>query len=149
MLVEREVCGCSFHATKDLFANFRWLRPCTCRAAHYFRALAAPACVIFSATRRRPTAKEKALVDPLRIDEIAQRLLRESTRGGAHTFRLIWRRTFARCLRASLARLDLVSRDEFDVQIESARERTRARLEALEVHGCRQLEAAQAATRYA
>jgi ubiquinone biosynthesis accessory factor UbiK len=69
-------------------------------------------------------------MEPFRIDEIARRLmdnlppaLRATQRDLESNFRAV--------LRASLAKLDLVTRDEFDTQTRVL-ERTRARLEALE-----------------
>ena len=69
-------------------------------------------------------------METLRIDEIARRLmdnlppaLRATQRDLESNFRAV--------LRASLGKLDLVTRDEFDVQ-SRVLERTRARLEALE-----------------
>jgi BMFP domain-containing protein YqiC len=69
-------------------------------------------------------------MDTFRIDEIARRLidnlppaLRATQRDLESNFRAV--------LRASLAKLDLVTRDEFDVQ-SRVLERTRARLEELE-----------------
>jgi ubiquinone biosynthesis accessory factor UbiK len=69
-------------------------------------------------------------METLRIEEIARRLmdnlppaLRATQRDLESNFRAV--------LRASLGKLDLVTRDEFDVQTRVL-ERTRARLEALE-----------------
>ena len=69
-------------------------------------------------------------METLRIEEIARRLmdnlppaLRATQRDLENNFRAV--------LRASLGKLDLVTRDEFDVQTRVL-ERTRARLEALE-----------------
>ena len=69
-------------------------------------------------------------METLRIDEVARRLmdnlppaLRATQRDLESNFRAV--------LRASLGKLDLVTRDEFDVQ-SRVLERTRARLEALE-----------------
>ncbi len=69
-------------------------------------------------------------MDTLRIDEIARRLmdnlppaLRATQRDLESNFRAV--------LRAGLGKLDLVTREEFDVQ-SRVLERTRARLEALE-----------------
>jgi ubiquinone biosynthesis accessory factor UbiK len=69
-------------------------------------------------------------MDSFRIDEIARRLmdnlppaLRATQRDLESNFRAV--------LRASLGKLDLVTRDEFDTQTRVL-ERTRARLEALE-----------------
>ena len=69
-------------------------------------------------------------MEPFRIDDIARRLmdnlppaLRATQRDLENNFRAV--------LRASLSKLDLVTRDEFDTQ-SRVLERTRARLEALE-----------------
>ena len=69
-------------------------------------------------------------METLRIEEIARRLmdnlppaLRATQRDLESNFRAV--------LRASFGKLDLVTRDEFDVQ-SRVLERTRARLEALE-----------------
>jgi BMFP domain-containing protein YqiC len=69
-------------------------------------------------------------MDTFRIDEIAHRLMdnlppafRATQRDLENNFRAV--------LRASLGKLDLVTRDEFDTQTRVL-ERTRARLEALE-----------------
>jgi len=69
-------------------------------------------------------------MDTFRIDDIARRLmenlppaLRATQRDLESNFRAV--------LRASLGKLDLVTRDEFDTQ-SRVLERTRARLEALE-----------------
>jgi BMFP domain-containing protein YqiC len=69
-------------------------------------------------------------MDTFRIDDIARRLmdnlppaLRATQRDLENNFRAV--------LRASLGKLDLVTRDEFDSQ-SRVLERTRARLEALE-----------------
>jgi BMFP domain-containing protein YqiC len=77
-------------------------------------------------------------MDTFRIDEIARRLLdnlppalRATQRDLESNFRAV--------LRSSLNKLDLVTRDEFDVQ-SRVLERTRARLEALEAR-VRELEA--------
>lgn len=69
-------------------------------------------------------------MDSLRIDEIARRLL-ESLPPGLRTLREDAEQNFRAVLRASLSRLDLVARDEFDAQTRVL-ERTRARLEELE-----------------
>jgi len=69
-------------------------------------------------------------MDSLRIDEIARRLL-ESLPPGLRTLREDVEQNFRAVLRASLSRLDLVARDEFDAQTRVL-ERTRARLEELE-----------------
>ena len=64
------------------------------------------------------------------IDELARRLL-DSLPAGARTLQRDLETNFRAVLRANLARLDLVARDEFDAQARVL-ERTRARLEALE-----------------
>ncbi len=65
-----------------------------------------------------------------RIDEIARRLL-ESVPPGVRAVQKDLEDNFRAVLRASLTKLDLVSRDEFDAQMRVL-ERTRARLEELE-----------------
>lgn len=69
-------------------------------------------------------------MNTFRIDEIARRLMdnlppafRATQRDLENNFRVV--------LRASLSKLDLVTRDDFDTQ-SRVLERTRARLEALE-----------------
>jgi BMFP domain-containing protein YqiC len=69
-------------------------------------------------------------MEPLRIDEIARRLMDNLPPAFRATQRDL-ESNFRAVLRASLAKLDLVTRDEFDVQ-SRVLERTRARLEALE-----------------
>jgi BMFP domain-containing protein YqiC len=69
-------------------------------------------------------------MDRLRIDEIARKLL-ESVPPGVRTLQKDLESNFRAVLRASLSKLDLVSRDEFDAQVRVL-ERTRARLEELE-----------------
>ncbi len=78
-------------------------------------------------------------MDTFRIDEVARRLMdnlppafRATQRDLENNFRAV--------LRASLGKLDLVTRDEFDTQ-SRVLERTRARLEALEAR-VRELESA-------
>ena len=69
-------------------------------------------------------------MEQLRIDEIARRLFAKVPETARH-IQADLEENFRAVLRASLGRLDLVSRDEFDVQTKVL-ERTRARLEALE-----------------
>jgi BMFP domain-containing protein YqiC len=69
-------------------------------------------------------------MDTPRIDEIARRLL-ESVPPGMRAVRRDLESNFRAVLRASLTKLDLVSRDEFEAQMRVL-ERTRARLEELE-----------------
>jgi len=69
-------------------------------------------------------------MDSLRIDDIARRLL-ESVPPGLRAIQRDLESNFRAVLRASLTKLDLVSRDEFDAQVRVL-ERTRARLEELE-----------------
>jgi ubiquinone biosynthesis accessory factor UbiK len=69
-------------------------------------------------------------MEELRIDEIVRRLLAKLPEAAQH-LRSDLEENFRAVLRGSLSRLDLVSRDEFDVQTKVL-ERTRARLEALE-----------------
>lgn len=65
-----------------------------------------------------------------KIDEIVRRLL-ESVPPGVRAVQKDLESNFRAVLRASLTKLDLVSRDEFDAQMRVL-ERTRARLEELE-----------------
>jgi BMFP domain-containing protein YqiC len=69
-------------------------------------------------------------MDNFRIDDIAKRLL-EKVPPGFRTVQQDLESNFRAVLRASLGKLDLVSRDEFDTQTKVL-ERTRARLEQLE-----------------
>ena len=69
-------------------------------------------------------------MDSPRIDEIARRLL-EAVPPGVRALQQDLENNFRAVLRASLTKLDLVSRDEFDAQTRVL-ERTRARLEELE-----------------
>ena len=69
-------------------------------------------------------------MDTPRIDEIARRLL-ESVPPGLRAMQKDLESNFRAVLRASLTKLDLVSRDEFDAQMRVL-ERTRVRLEELE-----------------
>ena len=65
-----------------------------------------------------------------KIDEIVRRLV-ESVPPGVRAVQHDLENNFRAVLRASLTKLDLVSRDEFDAQARVL-ERTRARLEELE-----------------
>ena len=65
-----------------------------------------------------------------RIDDIVRRLV-ESVPAGVRAVQQDLESNFRAVLRASLTKLDLVSRDEFDAQMRVL-ERTRARLEELE-----------------
>lgn len=69
-------------------------------------------------------------MDRIPLDELARRLL-ESLPAGARSLPRDLEVNFRAVLRANLARLDLVTRDEFDAQARVL-ERTRAKLEALE-----------------
>jgi BMFP domain-containing protein YqiC len=69
-------------------------------------------------------------MDRIPLDELARRLL-ESLPAGARSLQRDLEVNFRAVLRANLARLDLVTRDEFDAQARVL-ERTRAKLEALE-----------------
>src|ERR1700733_16097520 len=65
-----------------------------------------------------------------KIDEIVRRLV-EAVPPGVRALQQDLESNFRAVLRASLTKLDLVSRDEFDAQVRVL-ERTRARLEELE-----------------
>jgi BMFP domain-containing protein YqiC len=79
-------------------------------------------------------------MEQLRIDEIAKRLLAKVPEA-ARSIQADLEENFRAVLRASLSRLDLVSRDEFEVQ-SKVLARTRLRLEALEAR-VRELESAK------
>ena len=81
-------------------------------------------------------------MDSFRIDEIARRLMDNLPPAFRATQRDL-ESNFRAVLRASLGKLDLVTRDEFDTQ-SRVLERTRARLEALEAR-LKLLEAAETA----
>ncbi len=70
-------------------------------------------------------------MDNLRIEDIARALF-ERLPETARTMRRDIESNFRAVLQSSLGRLDLTTRDEFDVQTKVL-ERTRARLEQLEV----------------
>ena len=79
-------------------------------------------------------------MEQMRIDEIARRLFAKVPET-ARNIQADLEENFRAILRASLSRLDLVTRDEFEVQTKVL-ERTRARLEALEAR-VQELEAAK------
>ena len=95
--------------------------------------------LIFSATSITQH-QGAALMEQSRIDEIARRLLGKVPEA-ARNIQADLEENFRAVLRASLSRLDLVSRDEFAVQ-SKVLERTCARLEALEAR-VQELESAQ------
>ncbi|MGH8141523.1 MAG: accessory factor UbiK family protein [Steroidobacteraceae bacterium] len=70
-------------------------------------------------------------MDNLRIDDVAKELF-ERLPEAARTMRRDIESNFRAVLQSSLSRLDLVTRDEFDVQAKVL-ERTRARLELVEL----------------
>jgi BMFP domain-containing protein YqiC len=80
-------------------------------------------------------------VDTFRIDEIARRLL-ESVPPALRTVQKDLETNFRAVLRGSLAKLDVVTRDEFDTQTRVL-QRTREKVELLEAR-LRELEAARA-----
>ena len=67
---------------------------------------------------------------PFRIDDLARRLF-ESVPPALRSVQQDLQGNFRAVLRSSLSKLDLVTRDEFDVQLRVL-ERTRSRLAALE-----------------
>lgn len=67
---------------------------------------------------------------PFRIDDLARRLF-ESVPPALRSVQQDLQSNFRAVLRSSLSKLDLVTRDEFDVQLKVL-ERTRSRLAALE-----------------
>jgi hypothetical protein len=70
-------------------------------------------------------------MDNLRIDDIARRLF-EGLPEAARTMRRDVESNFRAVLQSSLGKLDLTTREEFEVQ-SKVLERTRARVEALEL----------------
>jgi len=83
-------------------------------------------------------------MEPLSVNDIARRLL-ESLPSAVRGAQVDLENNFRVVLRSTLAKLDLVSREEFDVQTKVL-ERTRARLALLET---RLAELEQAASRSA
>ncbi len=69
-------------------------------------------------------------MDPKFIDDLARRLA-EAVPGGIRTLQEDVEENFRSVLRAALSRLDLVTREEFDVQAAVLR-RTREKLETIE-----------------
>lgn len=69
-------------------------------------------------------------MEPLSVNEIARRLL-ESLPAGLRAAQADLENNFRAVLRSTLGKLDLVTREEFDVQTQVL-ERTRARLALLE-----------------
>jgi len=70
------------------------------------------------------------MIDPQKIDELAKKLS-DAVPPGAKALHDDLQQQFKQILQMALARLDLVTREEFDVQ-SKVLARTRARLEALE-----------------
>jgi len=70
-------------------------------------------------------------MDPFRIDDLVRRLL-ESLPPSVRGVQQDLEANFRAVLRATLGKLDLVTRDEFDAQTKVL-ERTRAKAEALEL----------------
>lgn len=70
------------------------------------------------------------MLDPKQLDELARRLA-ESVPPGLRQLQTDVEKNFRAGLQSVFARMDLVTREEFDVQ-RAVLERTRARLEALE-----------------
>ena len=73
---------------------------------------------------------ENQSTEKFKIEDLARRLL-EGLPPGLRSFQTDVEQNFRAVLRANLAKLDLVARDEFDAQAKVLA-RTRARLEALE-----------------
>lgn len=88
----------------------------------------------------RGISGEVTTMDTFRIDEIARRLL-ESVPPALRTVQKDLETNFQAVLRSSLAKLDVVTRDEFDTQARVLR-RTREKLEQLEAR-LRELESAR------
>ena len=102
---------------------------------HGLRAEAASPCTVLELLINAPPqigADEREVnhMNTPKIDEIVRRLV-ESVPPGVRAVQRDLESNFRAVLRASLTKLDLVSRDEFDAQMRVL-ERTRARLEELE-----------------
>jgi ubiquinone biosynthesis accessory factor UbiK len=69
-------------------------------------------------------------MDPFRIDEIARRLM-EGVPPALRSMQQDLEDNFRTVLRATLGKLDLITRDEFDAQTKVL-ERTRSKVEALQ-----------------
>jgi BMFP domain-containing protein YqiC len=82
-----------------------------------------------------------SMLDPKVIDDLSRKLARNLP-GGLATLQEDFQRNAAASLQAALARLDLVTREEFDVQ-QAVLARTREKLQALE----QQVAALEAAAR--
>ena len=81
------------------------------------------------------------MLDPKVIDDLSRKLAKNLP-GGLATLQEDFQRNAAASLQAALARLDLVTREEFDVQ-QAVLARTREKLQALE----QQVAALEAAAR--
>jgi ubiquinone biosynthesis accessory factor UbiK len=78
-----------------------------------------------------PAAEDKAMnFEAGKLDELARKLT-EALPGGLQTLKADVESNFRAVLQAGLARMDLVTRQDFDVQA-GVLARTRAKLEALE-----------------
>ena len=72
------------------------------------------------------------MIDPKQLDDLARRLA-DSVPPGLRQLQSDMEKNFRVGLQSVFSRMDLVTREEFDVQ-QAVLERTRARLEALERH---------------
>ena len=81
-------------------------------------------------TAFRGPAKVPTMIDPKLFDDLSQRLA-ASVPKGVQALQEDLSRNFRGVIEAGLARLDLVTREEFDVQ-QAVLARTRQKLEALE-----------------
>ncbi|ESQ10917.1 MAG: accessory factor UbiK family protein [Thiohalocapsa sp. PB-PSB1] len=70
------------------------------------------------------------MLDPKQIDDLARRMAANLPKG-IQALQEDWNRTFRASVEAGLGKLDLVTREEFDVQT-AVLARTRAKLEALQ-----------------
>jgi BMFP domain-containing protein YqiC len=108
------------------------------RSLHRFGALTRSTCLFAGRSLTRPVrrpklAQKEALImdlDPRNLDELARKLS-ESVPPGLVAVRDDLERNFKAVLQSGLSRLELVTRQEFDVQAGVLR-RTRERLEKLE-----------------
>jgi len=81
-------------------------------------------------TRYRGAANVRSMIDPKVLDDLAKKVA-ESVPSGLQSIQNDLQKNFRATLAAGLSRLDLVTREEFDIQA-SVLARTREKLEQLE-----------------
>lgn len=102
--------------------------PCT-NWVHHFGALPEPDCLC-AWTTPGITANVSLMIDPKLLDDLAARLA-GSVPGGLQILQEDLKKNLRASLQAGIAKIDLVTREEFDVQ-SAVLARTREKLERLE-----------------